>query len=89
MWRKSSHSTYNGNCVEASARWLKSSYSANGNCVEAAGDFRRATRCNGGACVEVATAGSVRVRDSKDPGGPVLAFSRAEWEDFTSRLKSG
>lgn len=89
MWRKSSHSTYNGNCLEASARWLKSSHShANGNCVEAAGDFHRSAHCNGGACVEVATAGIVRVRDSKDPGGPELNFTRAEWASFTSSLKA-
>lgn len=54
MWRKSSRSYANGNCVEALANWRKSSRSTyNQNCVE------------------VATAGTVRVRDSKDPQGPV------------------
>lgn len=34
-------------------------------------------------CVEVAFCrGSVRVRDSKDPAGPALRFSRREWEAF-------
>ena len=47
--------------------WRKSSYSAG----------------NGGACVEIAQSpAAVWVRDSKDPGGPVLAFNRAEWSAF-------
>lgn len=34
-WRKSSHSSNNGNCLEV-ADWRKASYSSdNGNCVEA------------------------------------------------------
>ncbi len=71
MWRTSSHSNFQANCIEASAAWRKSGYShANGNCVE------------------VAAAGRVLVRDSKDPGGPVLSFSRAEWATLVSSLKS-
>jgi hypothetical protein len=38
-------------------------------------------------CVEVATAGTVRVRDSKDPGGPELAFTRAGWQEFTAAVR--
>jgi hypothetical protein len=35
------------------------------------------------ACVEVArTPGIVFVRDSKDPSGPALTFSSAEWKAF-------
>jgi len=53
------------------AAWRKSSYSGG----------------NGGNCVEVAVLGGWRVvRDSKDPAGPVLAFSPAEWRTFTARL---
>jgi hypothetical protein len=57
------------------ATWRKSSYSGN----------------NGGACVEVARnlPGTVAVRDSKDPGGPELAFSPAAWKSFTAQVKSG
>ncbi len=63
------------------ATWRKSSYS-NGT---------------GGSCVEIsllnARAGDGRhviaVRDSKDPCGPVLAFSEDEWRDLTSRIKTG
>ena len=31
---------------------------------------------------------SLAVRDSKDPDGPVLTFSRAEWRSFTTALKT-
>ena len=48
------------------AHWRKSSYSG-----------------NTGNCVEVAiTNEAVHVRDSKDPHGPVLSFSPAEWHEF-------
>jgi Domain of unknown function (DUF397) len=74
-WRKSSYSGDNGgNCVEVAAVWRKSSYS---------GD-------NGGDCVEVARSvpGAVAVRDSKDPDGPKLLFTAAEWRQFATRVKS-
>lgn len=59
----------------AEAIWRKSSYSGS----------------NGGGCVDVADnlPGIVAVRDSKDPDGPVLTFSRAEWRTFTTALKTG
>ncbi|MFG1956045.1 DUF397 domain-containing protein [Nonomuraea sp. NPDC049028] len=46
---------------------------------------------NGGQCVEVATnlPGVVAVRDSKDPEGPKLIFTPAEWRTFITGLKSG
>jgi hypothetical protein len=40
---------------------------------------------NGGDCVEWAvTAAGVRVRDSKDPGGPALLFDPAGWDALTA-----
>src|SRR6185312_11057535 len=52
---------------QMNARWVKSSFSfANGNCVEVAG----------------LPGDSVGIRDSRDPGGPVLSFTRAEWAAF-------
>jgi hypothetical protein len=43
-----------------------------------------------GACVEVATTlGRIAVRDSKDPEGPVLIYTRAEWEAFLDGAKNG
>jgi hypothetical protein len=42
-------------------------------------------------CVEVAVAddGTVGVRDSKDPTGPVLQFTRPEWTAFTGGVHDG
>jgi hypothetical protein len=56
------------------AQWRKASYS-NGN---------------GGACIEVARnlPGIVAVRDSKDPGGPALAFAGASWQALLDGIKS-
>jgi hypothetical protein len=53
--------------------WRKSSYSG-----------------NGGECVEVATGhlGTVAVRDSKNPHGPVLIVSRDEWAGFITRVRA-
>jgi hypothetical protein len=46
---------------------------------------------NGGNCVEIAVlSGDGRaVRDSKDPGGPVLAFPPDDWRAFTVAIKAG
>ena len=56
-------------------RWRKSSYSGNG----------------GGNCVEVASmaGGGFAVRDSKDPDGPRLMFTAAEWAAFTAGVRDG
>jgi hypothetical protein len=43
-----------------------------------------------GGCLEVAAkAGVVGVRDSKDPGGPILHFSAKEWHAFVDGVKAG
>jgi hypothetical protein len=53
--------------------------------------WRKSSRSsgNGGACVEVAAAGTVLVRDSKDPDGPCLAFGCTAWETFAGKVKGG
>lgn len=55
--------------------------------------WRKSSRSsgNGGQCVEVAeTAPALRLaRDSKNPSGPVLAFTLAEWRRFTAAVKAG
>ncbi|MBL7491949.1 DUF397 domain-containing protein [Frankia sp. AgB1.9] len=53
--------------------------------------WRKATAsAHNGACVEVAPLpGNVAVRDSKDPDGPVLVFTPAEWHAFLDGAKSG
>ena len=53
--------------------WRKAAYSA-----------------SNGACVEVApTEGGVAVRDSKDPDGPMLTYTAAEWFAFVHGAKNG
>lgn len=73
QWRKSSHSSANGACVEVAVTWRKSSYSsANGQCVEVAD-----------------TGAAVAVRDSKDRQGSALIFTAAAWQAFTAKVKIG
>lgn len=44
----------------------------------------------GTECVEVAAVGrGVAARDSKDPGGVVLGFSRGAWAAFLDGVKAG
>jgi hypothetical protein len=41
-------------------------------------------------CAEVAFVGdSVLLRHSRNPSGPVLSFSRAEWAAFVAGMRSG
>ncbi len=49
--------------------------------------WRKSSRSNGRQCVEVASIQGVlaMVRDSKDPGGPVLAFPASSWVSFLPR----
>lgn len=55
------------------ADWRKSSFSgAAQNCVEVAGP----------------RPGTVAVRDSKNPDGPVLVVSRSRWAAFTETVRS-
>ncbi|GAA1646661.1 DUF397 domain-containing protein [Actinoplanes couchii] len=52
--------------------------------------WRKSTHSSSGACVEVAPQPEqIMVRDSKDPGGPVLTFNRREWAAFISGAKDG
>ena len=55
VWRKSSASAYNGQCVEVAAL----------------------------------PGGGVAVRDSKDPDGPRLRFTAAEWSAFKTGVAAG
>jgi hypothetical protein len=53
--------------------------------------WERGTFCSGsGDCVEVGMAADrVLVRDSADPGGGMLRFSRREWASFVAGVKAG
>jgi hypothetical protein len=54
--------------------WVKSSFSfANGNCVE----------------VAELPGDSVGIRDSRDPGGPFLRFTRTDWAAFLRGVRRG
>ena len=69
--------TYNGMRASElrSARWRKSSFSGNGNnnCVE---------------MTRLAT-GEVAVRNSRDPDGPTLIYTRAEVEALIRGVRNG
>jgi hypothetical protein len=51
--------------------------------------WRKSSRSSGnGACVEAADLHeAIAVRDSKDPDGPRLTFSRQAWTAFVGRTK--
>lgn len=53
--------------------------------------WRKSSRSGGGQeCVEVADLpNAVAVRDSKDPDGPQLAFSRSAWRRFSRAVRDG
>lgn len=55
-------------------------------------EWRKSTRSgdNGGNCVEVARnlPRVVAVRDSKNPSGPVMLVSPADWASFVGRLRT-
>lgn len=53
--------------------------------------WRKSVNSSDGECVEVAMIpGAVGVRDSKEPGGPHLVFTRGEWAAwFIKGAKSG
>ncbi|HKB29381.1 MAG TPA: DUF397 domain-containing protein [Streptosporangiaceae bacterium] len=54
--------------------WIKSTYSGS----------------EGGQCVEIASiSNGTAVRDSKDPDGPVLRFTRDQWRTFVADVKAG
>ena len=60
---------------DITAPWIKSSYSGP----------------TGGNCVEVAflADGSVAMRNSRDPDGPALVFTGAEWAAFVGGARDG
>ncbi|WP_433728556.1 DUF397 domain-containing protein [Nocardia sp. CA-129566] len=59
--------------------------------LSGAGWFKSSRSANQDACVEVAhlDGGMVGVRDSKNPTGPALMFTPAEWDAFTAGVADG
>ena len=67
--------------------WRTSSYSANGDACVEVGWRTSSYSGNSGNCIEVAPApDGVLVRDSKDPGGPTLAVTTAQWRAFLATV---
>ncbi|GAA4982486.1 DUF397 domain-containing protein [Actinopolymorpha pittospori] len=72
----------------AGLAWRTSSYCGNGSsCVEVAA--WRAHDRGGDRRIERGALGRVAVRDSKDRGGPVLAFSAGAWKNFVGGVRAG
>ncbi|WP_212845431.1 DUF397 domain-containing protein [Catellatospora sp. IY07-71] len=58
--------------------------------VETPTGWVKSSYCDSSACVEVALAGQeIAVRDGKNPQGPVLRFSRQEWQTFVAGVGAG
>ncbi len=52
--------------------------------------WRKSASSGVNGCVEVAFVdGSVAVRNSRDPAGPVLVFSLVEWQAFVGGVRGG
>lgn len=53
--------------------------------------FKSSRSAGGKECVEIAhlSRGHVAIRDSKNPSGPALIFTPAEWDEFVSYTRSG
>jgi hypothetical protein len=52
--------------------------------------WRRSQRCDAGNCVEVAAIGAdIAMRDSKDPDGAILHFTKDEWTAFVAGVRAG
>lgn len=53
-------------------------------------NWRKSSRSGDQNCVEVAdSAGTIKVRDSKDVEGPILTFPTAGWATFLYAAKAG
>jgi hypothetical protein len=54
------------------------------------GGWFKSSYSNAGGCVEVNRLGIlVLLRDSKDPDGPTLRFTREEWSAFLAGVRNG
>jgi hypothetical protein len=51
--------------------------------------FKSTQSSESAGCVEVNVGPTVRVRDSKNPDGPRLAFSRQAWQEFVQGVRDG
>jgi Domain of unknown function (DUF397) len=52
--------------------------------------WRRSSHCHTDQCVEVSSSDhGVKIRDTKEPDGPVLNFTVQEWRAFIQGAKDG
>ncbi|QXV60306.1 DUF397 domain-containing protein [Amycolatopsis sp. TNS106] len=59
------------------------------NWIRANAAFRKSSQSNEGNCVEVAKTEIIGVRNSNDPEGPLVFFTRAEWAAFADGMLAG
>ena len=59
------------------------------NWIRAHATFTKSSFSEGGDCVEVTRAELIGVRNSNDPDGPVLLFTRRGWEMFAGGMLAG
>ena len=53
-------------------------------------NWRKSSHSGNNGCVEVAHSDDqIAVRDSKDPSGPMLLFTRREWQAFLAGVRDG
>lgn len=58
--------------------------------VSTTAQWIKSSYCSDSACVEVARDGeTIAVRDGKDRQGPVIRFSRQEWQGFLAGIEAG
>lgn len=71
--------------------WKKSSTCETNACAEVDMSWKKSSACESGACAEVNGEDGrvVRIRNSQDPDGVVLSFSKDEWSKFTKGIKLG
>jgi len=52
--------------------------------------WHTARRCDGGNCVRIASsADTIVIGDSKNPDGPTLSYTYAEWTTFVQGIRDG
>jgi predicted secreted Zn-dependent protease len=52
--------------------------------------WRTALSCESGACVQVAAdQGSILIGSTRQPSGPMLEYTPAEWREFVAGIKRG
>lgn len=88
LFHKSSFSAGNGACVQVA--YNKSSFSGPDGCCVEVGFHKAAASSSNNGCVEtrICDCDEILVRDSKNPSGPVLSFTRNEWAAFLAGVKA-